>query len=61
VFGKAVTPSEVEETKPRESGIKLSSNGVEAIATIEGSKNNYNQRDVKQAEATRRFQHVVGH
>jgi hypothetical protein len=51
----------VEELKPKESGINLSSNGVEAIATIKGSKKNFNQQDVKRAEATRRFQHVTGH
>jgi hypothetical protein len=51
----------VEELKPKESGTNLSSNGVEAVATIESSKKNFNQRDVKQAEATQRFQHVAGH
>jgi hypothetical protein len=59
VFGKAVTPGK--ELKSKESGVNLSSNGVEAITTIEGSKKNFNQRDVKRAEATRRFQHVAGH
>jgi hypothetical protein len=51
----------VEEVKPMEAGINLSSNGIEAITTIEGSKKNFNQGDVKRAEATRRFQHVAGH
>jgi hypothetical protein len=61
VFGKALASGEVEEMKPKESGINLSSNSVEAIATTEGSKKNFNQRDVKRAEATRRFQHAAGH
>jgi hypothetical protein len=42
VFRKAVNPGEIGNLKSEDSGINLNNNGTEAIATIEGSKKNFN-------------------
>ena len=49
VFGNKITQTETIPTSQK--GVALNNNGVEAIKTIEGNKNNFNKRDVKQAEA----------
>ena len=59
VFGNKVTQTEMIPTSQK--GVSLNNNGVEAIKTIKGNTKNFNKRDVKQAEALRRIQHVSGH
>ena len=51
----------MEANKPYVKGVSFVGKGIEAIATIARNKSNYTNRDVKRAEATRRFQHVASH
>ena len=58
VFGKQII---MEANKPDVKGVSFVGRGIKAIATIAGNKSNYTNREVKQAKATRQFQHVAGH
>ena len=52
VFGKWIV---LEVSKPDVKGVSLVGSGVKVIATIDGNKSNYTNRDVERAEATRQF------